>query len=72
MWTEVPRASTKRERTVEHHGTDQVAGVGPLSSVPDSVIHRADEVSHLTAVLNSLTSGEQPNPILISGPAGSG
>nr|WP_283102285.1 Cdc6/Cdc18 family protein [Haloplanus sp. XH21] len=57
---------------VERDGTERGAGAGPFSSIPDSVVHRDDEVNQLAAVLEPLTRGEQHDTILITGPPGSG
>ena len=57
---------------IERDGTERGTGAGPFSSVPDSVVHRDDEVNQLAAVLEPLTRGEQHDTILITGPPGSG
>lgn len=58
--------------SVESDGTGRETGAGPFSSVPDSVVHRDDEVNQLAAVLEPLARGEQHDTILITGPPGSG
>jgi hypothetical protein len=56
----------------ESDRTEQESGDCPFSSVPDTVVHRDDEVNQLAAVLEPLTRGEQHDTILITGPPGSG
>jgi Cdc6-like AAA superfamily ATPase len=45
---------------------------GPFSSVPESIVHRDDEVDQLSSVLEPVTRGGQTDTVLITGPPGSG
>jgi Cdc6-like AAA superfamily ATPase len=62
---------TERE-SVERDKRGRETEDGPFSSVPDSVIHRDDEVSQLSGILEPLTRGEQHDTVLITGSPGSG
>ena len=45
---------------------------GSFSDIPESVIHRDDEVNQLISVLDPLSRGEVADTVLITGPTGSG
>jgi hypothetical protein len=67
----VEAKETERE-SVGCDKSEREAEDGPFWSVPDSVIHRDDEISRLSGILEPPTRGDQHDTILITGPPGSG